>query len=281
MNTVIYFGIILCSCAQSLLTKASGRAGSPCFFNTEKALFAFLLFALIGGRGFSFHLPTAVFAVLFAACLSVSMYFGYQSLCTGPVSLTSLIVSFSLVIPCIYGIVFLKEPLTLPKGAGLLCLSAAVLFANAKSSAAAVPLTKKWAGYTFLTLVSNGMCSVIQKMHQTEYPGKYTTEFMCFSMLFAALFFGFVLFFSHDYRKGTAKKHHLCGIFSGIANGGANYMTLLLAGRADAVTLFPLISVGTILASLAAGVILLRERLTKPQIAAVIAGIAAVICLRL
>ena len=181
MNMICFFGIILCACAQSLLAKAcSHSTNNPIYFNMEKALFAFLPFAAV---------VAAIFAFFFAVSLCISMYAGYQALKLGPVSLTSLIVSFSLIIPCAYGILFLHEPITFFKSTGFVFLLAAILLTNGKREHNTVPVSKKWAKFTLLTLVSNGLCSCLQKQHQTRYPGMYLNEFMCDSMLFATLIF--------------------------------------------------------------------------------------------
>ncbi len=152
MNMICFFGIILCACAQSLLAKAcSHSTNNPIYFNMEKALFAFLPFAAVvavtSAPSRWFHAETAIFAFFFAVSLCISMYAGYQALKLGPVSLTSLIVSFSLIIPCAYGILFLHEPITFFKSTGFVFLLAAILLTNGKREHNTVPVSKKWAKF--------------------------------------------------------------------------------------------------------------------------------------
>ncbi len=289
MNMICFFGIILCACAQSLLAKAcSHSTNNPIYFNMEKALFAFLPFAAVVAVTSEpsrwFHAETAIFAFFFAVSLCISMYAGYQALKLGPVSLTSLIVSFSLIIPCAYGILFLHEPITFFKSTGFVFLLAAILLTNGKREHNTVPVSKKWAKFTLLTLVSNGLCSCLQKQHQTKYPGLYLNEFMCDSMLFATLIFAAAFVISRRKTVSllkTKKGIHKFGILSGFANAGVNFLTLALAACSDASALFPLISAGTIVSTSAAGILLFRERLEKRQLAALLAGFAAVVCLKL
>lgn len=56
---------------------------------------------------------------------------------------------------------------------------------------------------------------------------------------------------------------------------------MLLTGRADASTLLPLISAGTIAATGILGFLFFHERLKKCQLAAILAGFISVVCLKL
>lgn len=226
MNIILFAGIVLSACLQSLLSKAYRQcSGNVHLFNMEKALCAFLLFAVFGSDAvnlrFWLYNKTTLYAVSFAVFLCVSMYFGYQALCIGPVSLTSLIVSFSLILPCVDGIIFLREPVTFLKISGFIFLLAAMLLTRKSGENGAAPLSKKWAVYTLLTMVSNGLCSCLQKLHQIQYPGMFLNAFLCLSMLLATLFFMVILLFTRrkivPFAK-TKKRYHMFGMLSGFAN---------------------------------------------------------------
>ena len=66
-------------------------------------------------------------------------------------------------------------------------------------------------------------------------------------------------------------------VLSGLASGIANFLTLVLAGMENASVLFPIISAGTILASLYCGRLLFKEKLRINHYVALAAGIVAVI----
>ena len=70
-------------------------------------------------------------------------------------------------------------------------------------------------------------------------------------------------------------------VLSGLVNGIANFLTLVLAGMENASVLFPIISAGTILASLVCGRLLFKEKLKANHYAARAAGIVAVILFKL
>ena len=66
-------------------------------------------------------------------------------------------------------------------------------------------------------------------------------------------------------------------VLSGLENVIANFLTLVLAGMENASVLFPIISAGTILASLNCGRLLFKEKLRINHYVALAAGIVAVI----
>ena len=68
----------------------------------------------------------------------------YFALMLGSMTLTSLIVSYSVIIPCIYGIVFLKEPISICFVIGLLLLAISLFLVNkGKSGVLRLPFPKK------------------------------------------------------------------------------------------------------------------------------------------
>ena len=112
MVIIVYISIILASVTQSATTKFFNKNSSnSAVFNAVKSCTALVLFALIAVFGFTFHLPTVLFGVLYGTCLCISMFAGYQALCRGPMALTSMLVSFSVMIPLIYGITVGNETL--------------------------------------------------------------------------------------------------------------------------------------------------------------------------
>ena len=68
---------------------------------------------------------------------------------------------------------------------------------------------------------------------------------------------------------------------SGLANGLANFLTLVLAGLENASVLFPIISAGTILAALICGRVVFKEKLKANHYAALVSGIIAVVLMKL
>ena len=132
MVIAVYVLIILASVTQSATTKLFNQNCShSAVFNAIKSCIALIMFALIAAFDFTFHLPTVLFGVLYGASLCISMYAGYQALCRGPMALTSMLVSFSIIIPLIWGITVGNEILKNIQYPALALLFLAIILTNA------------------------------------------------------------------------------------------------------------------------------------------------------
>lgn len=288
MEIAIYAAIVLASVTQSASTKAFNRTGgSSLVFNALKTLSAFLLFLIISLPSFTFHLPTLLYGLAYGLALCLSNYAGYRALGLGPMALTSMLVSFSLLIPLCWGVFARGEPMGLLKGLGLALLLIALLLVNAHHVRPAREDGKnasgqgKWLFFVAVTFICNGFCSVLQKEHQTAYPSQYNREFMVFAMLLCAVVFVTVALIRVPFAVFRATACKVFGCLSGVTNSAANFLTLVLAGMENASVLFPVISAGTILTSLLCGRVVFKERLRANQYAALVLGIAAIILLKL
>lgn len=284
MILLIYFLIILSGALQSVTSKLYSRKNDNVFsFNTIKAISALFLFLLISINRYSFHLPTLIYGTAYGLLLCVSMYSGYKALSCGPMSLTSLIVSFSLVIPLFYGIFVCDEKLNSQKIAGLVFVVIAIVFANINKRKISKQKSGSigWAVYVFFTFASNGFCSILQKKHQTEYSSVYCVEFMLFSMMLCSLVFLILILKSKSLSEVLKSDRKKYAVISGVSNAVAGYGSIKLAGFENASVLFPAISAGTIFFSLVCGVIVFKEKLKYNHFISIICGILAVILLKL
>lgn len=265
MSLILYLLTISAMVAESSATKLFSRqSGHSAVFNLFKAGSALVLFALMAVKGFTFHLPTLIMGIVYGGGLCTSMYTGYMALSLGPMALTSMLVSFSVLIPLLFGVTIGQETFGPVKIAALVLLLLAIVLTNLDR------LNKKqqtqtnrglWLVFVFATLVLNGVCSILQKVHQTRYPGAYSREFMLFAMLVSTLAFAIVTLRKlslKELRSVTGKRY---GVLSGTTNGVANFLTLVLAGSENASILFPIVSVGKILGVLLCGRFLFNEKL--------------------
>ena len=285
MVIAIYVLIILSSVTQSATTKLFNRnCSQSAVFNAIKSCTALLLFSLIIPFGFSLHTPTILFGVAYGACLCISMYAGYQALCRGPMALTSMLVSFSVILPLLWGITIGNETLKKLQYVALAFLFLAIILTNAdklKGKKSEQGNYGLWLTFIAITFACNGVCSILQKQHQTLYPGAYNGEFMLFAMLLCSIVFTFSAFKEIPLTQLKEIKGKRYGILSGLANGMASFLTLALAGLENASILFPILSAGTILGSLLCGKILFKENLKQNHYIALISGIIAVVLLKL
>lgn len=285
MTILLYACTLLATVAQSACTKQYHRvATGAALFNICKAAAACLLFALLCITSFTFHLPTLWYGLLYGCLMCLSMYAGFIALGLGPMSLTSLIVSFSVLLPLLYGLFFCNEEFGLLKICGLAALVVALVCANLGKKNGDQKETNypKWLFYTMLTFLSNGMASILQKQHQIDYTGLYITEFLLYAMLVCVLVFGVAALCRLRPRECFAPhRGKRYGLLAGVCSGLVNYGTLALSGMENASVLFPALSAGTILLSLLCGTLLFGERLRWPHYLALAAGTAAIVLLKL
>jgi len=285
MVIFVYILIVLASATQSSTAKLFNKnCSQSSVFNALKSCTALILFALAAVFGFSFHLPTVLFGVLYGASLCISMWTGYKALCLGPMALTSMLVSFSVIIPLIWGITVGNETLKTMQYPAFALLFLAIILTNAdkinvkKNTQRSYGL---WFLFVGITFVCNGICSILQKQHQTLYPEAYSREFMLFAMLLCSVIFAISALRKVSLYELKTIKGKRYAVLSGLANGGANFLTLVLAGLENASVLFPIISAGTILGALLCGRLLFKEKLKVNHYVALVAGIAAVVLLKL
>ena len=278
MNTALYFFNVLCSASQSALGKQySQKGGVSLPFNLNKAAIGTLLFLAIGLiNGFSVHVQTILFGIGYGISLCISMHTGFKALSIGPMALTSIIASFSLVIPFLFGILFWNEGLTIFKLSGICLVLLSILFINVKKENG---FSTKWFLYAIATLVSNGICSVIQKMHQMKYPSLYRNEFMFWALLSVLI----ILFVTHKANRNSQEKLEvsLLGMIAGVANCLANYIVLYLSAAENASVLFPIISISNIIAVWFIGIVFFKERLRCLQAVGLITGVISVVLIKL
>jgi drug/metabolite transporter (DMT)-like permease len=278
MHILLYFCNVLCSAGQSALGKQYARRGGESLpFNINKALIGTLLFLVLGlMSGFSWHLETMLFGLFYGISLCISMHTGFKALSIGPMALTSIIASFSLIIPFLFGIILWNESLTLLKFFGVILLLLSIFLINIKKENG---FSAKWLFYSLVTLLSNGFGSVIQKMHQIKFPTLYRTEFMFWALLCVSI----ILTITYNTkRKGKVKfEFSLLGIASGIANCCANFIVLFLSATENASVLFPIIAVANIITVWVIGILFFKERLKVLQAIGLVMGIVSVVLLKI
>lgn len=284
METVLYLGIVFATVLQSASNKWFNKTGGSAVpFNALKALSAFVLLGAVSVPRIVLHGPTALYGGVYGAALCLSMYCGYRAMCLGPMALTSMIASLSVAIPVLWGVFVRGEPFHILKAAAFICLVAAMVLTNIRRGGGQNVFVNRraWAIFLALTYLCNGVCSVLQKEHQSRWPGQYTGEFMLTAMLLCSLLFLTAALVKLPLREFLRMKGKRYGVLAGVCNGLANFWTLTLAGAELASVLFPVISAGTIFGSMLCGRLVFREKLGTAQVFALVFGIAAVILLKL
>ena len=274
--------IIACVSGQNITKKMYTKKanGNGAFlFSACTALFS-MLFFIVTLKEFRWDSRIIPYSIAFALSFAVSNLFGVIAIGAGPLSLSSLMISYSLMIPTFYGIFFLKEPISIFFLTGLCLLVISLFLVNKKNDKS--PITFKWMIFVFLSFAGNGLCSTFQKMQQTKFDGSYKNEFMILALAIVTvvLFAASLITGKKDIVKNLL---HACLIAPGcgIMNGLTNMLVMILSGLMAVSVIFPMISAGGIIVTYIISKFAYKENLTRMQFMGFLVGILSVVFLNI
>jgi len=284
MNIILLVSVILLMTVQGMAKKAYTLKfpdTNAFFYTSLSCIVAAIFFAVTAESKLVFSAELIPYALGFAASYGASMLFSVLALKYGSLALTSLVVSYSLIIPALFGIIMYKEPVSpmLIIGIVLLCISLALI--NSKDEGK-VKITFKWVVCAFLSFLGNGFCSSVQQIQQKSFDGGYKSEFMIMSLAIVVVITLILSFiYERKYIAAILKKSILTPIINGAANGGVNLFVMMLVLLMPSSVLFPVVSAGGIITTAIVSMALYKEQLSRKQIASMILGVFAIVFLNL
>lgn len=282
--SVIYLIIIILGCSFQNVTKKAfaqktGGKGAILFALITSSAAA--LFFAVTSRGFTWNAEVIPYSIFFALFYSLAVIFSTYAVSCGSLSFTALIVSYSLLIPTLYGLIFLHEPIGGGFIPGLLLLMLSLFLINGKDRGNS-PITFRWVIYVFLAFIGNGVCSVAQKMQQTAFSGAYKNEFMIIALLIVVLILiPLSLKASRGNTKKIAKAGWYLAVICGTLNGLVNLLVMVLSNIIPVSLMFPLMSAGGIILTFFLSRYMYKEQFTKRQLVGFVTGILSIICLNI
>ena len=210
-------------------------------FNLISILASFIIFLIISRGKFTYNGKTMMYAVYYGITYISALVFSLLAIENGSLALSTLIMSYSLIIPALYGVMFLGEKPTVFAVAGILLLVISLYMTNKAEKTNGISAT--WIVYAALSFVCNGACATLQKIQQVAYRGKYISEFMLTGLLAAAVIAILTIF----YRKKSwkiSKSGIRYGAITGFLNGMGNLFIMMLASSVPAVILFSSVILG-------------------------------------
>ena len=242
MNAVYLITIIAGCAAQNVLKKAFTNKrgnGGVFFFGALTALAALLFFICSGGK-LNWEPGLWPYSLGFALSYGAGTVGAVAAVHYGPLALTGLMTSYSLLMPTLYGLIFLKDPIGVGLFPGLALLVISLALITRRNDEA--PITLKWGIFVALAFLGNGMCSVVQKMQQVAFDGGCKSEFMILALLLG----GGALLRERKELKENLKAGWYLAVPCGLSNGLVNLFVMILSALMPVSVMFPLISVGGI-----------------------------------
>ncbi len=283
MGYLLLIAIVVCSTLQSIITKEYQRKvekPDTLLFTCIVCFAATAFFTVQSGFRLHFVAELLPYSIGFAIAYGAATIGAVAAIGTGPLSVTMLIGSYSLLIPTFYGIFFLHDSVKLLFVVGLVLLLVSLFLINFNKNES-MHFSRVWLVYVLLYFVGNGMCSTVQKMQQVAFEGAYKSEFMIVSLVLVGVS---LLVFSA--LRGTLAKEKLRGclkysVSHGLANGLLNYLVMVVSALIPASVLFPGISAGGIVLTFICALTLYKERLSTLQLVGYLFGTASVVLLNL
>jgi len=281
MAYLLLTGAVTCLAIQNVCTKqynVKAKVPNRILYNGLSAIAGLLFFLVSAGFQVEWVAGVVPYAVAWGVAGSICGISMNMALATGPMSLSTLLSSYSLVIPTLYGIIVLKDPIRGTTYIGIALLLISLFWVNIKKED--MRLSLRWAIYMAISFFFNGSTAVIQKSQQLKYNGAYKEEFMIYALSTIALIcLPYGLYKAKQIWQTLKECVYAAG--GGLANGTANLLIMTLQGMLPNAILFPMLSAGSIILMFIAAVVLYKEKLSKPQLAGYLFGILSVIFLNL
>ena len=234
MNAVLLISCMLCLSLQNVFSKKYNINNSkmPLTFCFGSTAFASLVFICNSGFKFSFRPMLIPYSLCFAAayiCASLGLV---VAIGCGSMSLSSLLINYSLIIPGIYGIAFLDEPIKPAMIIGMLFFFISMALVNLRTGKEKSSKKTAWLIAITVAFVGNGMCSTVQKMQQLKFSGGFKNEFMLLSFLFIILIMlPAALAREKQSAFSAVKGGWQWFAFYGLANGLVNLLVMVASAK--------------------------------------------------
>lgn len=295
MPLLLLFLTVVSATVQNFFTKIySGKTDKGVFlFNATSALVALLVFAITAKFRFVFVWGNMLYALLFALSYFFAVFGLTMAIKTGPLSITALIESYSMIVASVYGVVFLSEPMTPYMITGFVLLVISLTLVNYEKKGAApkgqAGINAKWIFFVSVGFLGNGLCTVVQKAQQvwsekTYGAGQflYSDEMMMAGLLAAAVAFTVCFLVSErKYFKEVIRYGGLPAVGRGVSNGLANVFSILVMTMMAVSVANAVIAAGCVVLSALISVVIYKEKLNAFQWAGIAIGVVSLVFLNL
>lgn len=245
------------------------------YYNSFLYLVCILLFGIMAlGSGLSVF--TGGWAMVFGVITMLSNFCKLRALGTGPMHITILITTSSMIIPALSGVILFDEALHIGKLAAIAVLLFFIFLSVGKKGERSG--SGKWFLYCALAFVFQGSIGVVQKVHQSSVHKEELFAFLAIS--FTCSFLIARIFAARGERTFRFdKKQYLFAFICGLCTFTMNFLNLKLSGILPSQIFFPAVNGSAILFSSLCSVLVFREKVTTRQIIGLVGGLAALICI--
>ncbi len=263
----------VCSKKYQLMRGVTAKAA---YFSVAiMGIFTALLFFCINGFKLDFSLFSIIMCIGANLCAILYTVIGRFVIHNGSLALYTLfLMSGGMVVPYVWGLLFLNETFSWRSLAGIILIIFAILISNTTKT----KINYKFILLCFAVFLLNGFTSVFSKLHQTanDYHTVSTSDYIIYGGIIKFVI-GTIMYFK-EYKNGDdmcdKPKSRTINVFlllllSTLAYGFSSLLQLHGAKDIPATVLYPFIAGGSIIFTSLAGVILYKEKLTKEIITSI------------
>lgn len=282
------FAVVLGTVIKKYYMRESVKGLTPVFlYNAITGLVSAIIIYFWGGID-KVSLFTLLLGIVFGLITTLQTITLLKAMEIGPMSYTTLINSFSTLIPTLSGALFFNEKIELVHIFGIILMIISFILSVDKSKnndSASI----KWLIYSIIAFICTGGIGVMQKIHQSS---DYKGELNAFLVLAFVVSFVFAiiltLLFSKKENNPILQKNKsgkvnyiilLVIVIAGACVAVNNKLNLYLSGVMDSAVFFPIVSGGGLVLTTISALIVFKEKLTKKQWAGIVIGILSVILL--
>lgn len=233
---------------------------------------------------------TFIYSLGFSICYVGGTVFSILAISTGPFAITSLVMSYCLLMPTVWGLIFYtkdKSP-SIFVILGIVFMCASLFLVRNKNADENMKISPRWIIFVLINFLANGGCSIFQTIFNEENAKNnvvvepYKFMLLSISMVLLAFLIIVPVYVLINRKKGLEKpnvKQLLCfGTATGISNTVANILVLLVNGvTIPAFILYPLNNVGQLTLVFLISVLFYKEKYTRLQYVGYFIGMASVV----
>lgn len=283
LNALFLIGATVTIATQAIAKKAYNvRLGDrgAYTFSAVSVIAAALFFLFSSGFSLDFKAQIVPYALIFGVGYGVAIIGIFLAILHGSLSLTSLVTSYSLIIPTFYGIFFLDESLSVPFIIGLVILFVSLFLINSKKGDGKI--TPLWVFFALLAFFGNGACATVQLIQQRDFGGAYKSEFMIIALLAVTVVLSLIAVFAEKRDCiDTVKRGGIFMVLAGLFNGASNLFVMLTVNGMNASIAYPVISAGGIILTWLTSRFIYKERLSLMQNISLVLGIISVVLMNI
>lgn len=224
-------------------------------------------------------LLTLLYAAVYGVLLLSAQYCYTVALSKGNVGICSIVYSLGFIFPTLSGSLFWNERLTLLNLIGIFTVIPIIIISG-KPEAKQQKSVNTYIIPLMCAMLSSGGLGIMQKIQQNSLYSEQKDLFVISAFALSGIISFLLSLFSKSEQQKIGREL-IFGSGIGMAFGLCNLLNTILAGQLDSAVFFPVLNIGTILFSVAVGIILCGDNISKKNCGILFMGIVSILLITL